>query len=44
MNWFLNPNMKIQFDTMATHRDTPFAGDLGDGWIYGFGIRFAQDF
>ena len=44
LNWFLNPNMKIQFDTMATHRDAPFAGDLGDGWIYGFGIRFAQDF
>ncbi len=44
LNWFLNPNMKIQFDTMATHRDAPFVNDLGDGWIYGFGIRFAQDF
>jgi phosphate-selective porin OprO/OprP len=44
LNWFLNPNLKIQFDYMATHRDAPLAGDLGDGWIHGFGIRVAHDF
>ena len=37
LNWFLNPNMKFQFDFMATHRDAPLAGDLGDGWVYGWG-------
>lgn len=44
LNWFLNPNMKFQFDFMATHRDAPLAGDLGDGWIYGWGTRWAMDF
>ena len=44
LNWFLNPNMKIQFDYMATHRDAALAGDLGDGWINGWGIRVAIDF
>lgn len=44
LNWFLNPNMKLQFDFMATHRDAPLAGDLGDGWIYGWGSRWAMDF
>jgi phosphate-selective porin OprO/OprP len=44
LNWFLNPNLKFQFDYFATHRDAPLAGDLGDGWIHGFGIRAAHDF
>ena len=44
VNWFLNPNMKLQFNYMATHRDAPLADNLGDGWIYGWGMRFAQDF
>jgi phosphate-selective porin OprO/OprP len=44
LNWFLNPNMKFQFDMMATHRDAPLAGDLGDGWVYGWGTRWAMDF
>ena len=44
LNWFLNPNLKFQFNYMATHRDAPLAGDLGDGWIHGFGIRTAHDF
>jgi phosphate-selective porin OprO and OprP len=44
LNWFLNPNLKFQFDYMATHRDAPLAGNLGDGWIHGFGIRVATDF
>jgi phosphate-selective porin OprO/OprP len=44
LNWFLNPNMKLQFDYFATDRDAPLAGDLGDGWIHGWGIRLAHDF
>ena len=44
LNWFFNPNMKLQFDYMATHRDAPLAGNLGDGWIHGFGMRLASDF
>jgi phosphate-selective porin OprO/OprP len=44
LNWFLNPNMKFQFDYFATHRDAALAGNLGDGWIHGFGIRVAHDF
>jgi phosphate-selective porin OprO and OprP len=44
LNWFLNPNMKFQFNYMLTHRDAALADDLGDGWINGFGTRFAMDF
>lgn len=44
LNWYLNPNLKIQFDYMATHRDAPLAGSLGDGWISGWGVRVAHDF
>ncbi len=44
LNWFLNPNLKFQFDYFATHRDAALGGDLGDGWIHGFGTRMAYDF
>jgi len=44
LNWFLNPNMKMQFDYIATYRDAALAGSLGDGWIHGWGMRFAHDF
>jgi len=44
LNWYWNPNFKIQFNYMATHRDAALAGDLGDGWINGWGVRFAHDF
>jgi phosphate-selective porin OprO/OprP len=44
VNWFLNPNMKLQFDYIATYRDAALAGSLGDGWIHGWGMRFAHDF
>ncbi len=44
LNWFLNPNLKFQFNYMATYRDAPLAGDLGDGWINGWGTRMAIDF
>jgi phosphate-selective porin OprO/OprP len=44
LNWFLNPNMKIQFNYIATDRDAPLVAGRGDGWIHGYGMRFAQDF
>lgn len=44
LNWFLNPNMKIQFNYMATYRDAALPGTLGDGWIHGWGLRLAHDF
>ncbi|MBI3463937.1 MAG: hypothetical protein HY000_12895 [Planctomycetes bacterium] len=40
LNWFLNPNMKLQFNYVYTRRDA-LAG-VGD--IYGFGTRLAMDF
>lgn len=42
LNWYLNPNMKIQWNYSATHRES--GTGAGDGWIHGFGMRFAQDF
>lgn len=49
LNWFLNPNMKVQFNYMATYRNAPFApiganAAPGDGWVHGWGMRVAQDF
>jgi phosphate-selective porin OprO/OprP len=40
LNWFLNPNLKVQWNYVATHRRAPAA----EGWIHGFGIRTAFDF
>ena len=42
LNWFLNPNMKVQFNYIAEHRDAP--QDVVSGWINGVGIRAAYDF
>lgn len=42
LNWFLNPNMKIQWNYSATHRES--GSGVGDGWIHGFGMRVAHDF
>jgi phosphate-selective porin OprO/OprP len=42
VNWFLNPNMKVQYNYIATHRDV--VGTAGDGWINGWGVRVAHDF
>jgi len=42
LNWFLNPNMKIQFNYMLLHRDGQ--QDVAEGWINGFGTRAAVDF
>lgn len=48
LNWFLNPNMKVQFNYMMTYRmpsTVPSANyPAGAGWIDGWGIRWAHDF
>jgi phosphate-selective porin OprO and OprP len=41
VNWFLNANMKCQFNFIAEHRDVP---DVTPGWITGFGVRAAYNF
>lgn len=49
VNWFLNPNMKIQANYDVTFRDanaatnSPLGGGT-EGIIYGFGMRVAADF
>lgn len=43
LNWFLNPNMKIQWNYSLTHRQSPVSNTF-DGWNQGFGIRLAHDF
>ncbi|MCY2967863.1 MAG: porin, partial [Planctomycetota bacterium] len=42
LNWFLNPNMKVQFNYSITDRQSVIAKH--DGTIHGFGIRLAHDF
>lgn len=42
VNWFLNPNMKIQMNYVYTHRDARNSTNTGD--IDGVGIRVAHDF
>jgi phosphate-selective porin OprO and OprP len=42
LNWFLNPNMKVQFNYSITDRQSIIAKH--DGVIQGFGMRFAHDF
>lgn len=42
LNWFLNPNMKVQWNYDLTRRHSQLAN--GDGWINGFGMRLAYDF
>jgi len=46
LNWFWNPNTKVQFNYIATYRDVSDTADFpdGSGWINGWGIRVAQDF
>ncbi len=46
LNWFWNPNMKLQFNYHATHRDVSdtLSFPAGSGWIHGFGTRMAFDF
>lgn len=42
LNWFLNPNMKLQWNVTMAHRDGQ--NNTADGNIYGFGMRVAHDF
>jgi phosphate-selective porin OprO/OprP len=42
LNWFLNPNMKIQANYSITARNSPAPGH--DGTIQGVGVRVAHDF
>jgi phosphate-selective porin OprO/OprP len=45
LNWFLNPNMKLQFNYVIADRNAPAAnGPNADGIIHGFGSRLAWDF
>jgi phosphate-selective porin OprO/OprP len=46
LNWFFNPNMKWQFNYIATDRNVSQTTSFpnGSGWIHGWGMRFAQDF
>jgi phosphate-selective porin OprO/OprP len=42
LNWFLNPNAKVQFNYVAEYRsNTP---GVPDGWINCLGMRVAFDF
>lgn len=41
LNWFLNPNMKVQFNYILENRDQP---GVTPGWINGLGVRAAFDF
>ncbi|MFO0945558.1 MAG: porin [Planctomycetota bacterium] len=42
LNWFLNPNMKVQFNYILEYREAP--QDVVAGWINGVGVRAAYDF
>ncbi len=42
LNWYLNPNMKLQINGIVEYREAQ-QGD-GNGWFTGAGIRAAVDF
>jgi phosphate-selective porin OprO and OprP len=42
LNWFWNPNMKIQWNFAFDHREPTPTGSAG--WTYVFGTRLAMDF
>jgi phosphate-selective porin OprO/OprP len=42
LNWFLNPNLKFQWNYDLGHRE--LIGGTSDGNYYGFGMRMAFDF
>ena len=41
LNWFWNPNMKVQLNCIAERRDQP---GVAAAWINGVGVRGAYDF
>ncbi|HEX6984141.1 MAG TPA: porin, partial [Planctomycetaceae bacterium] len=43
LNWYFNPNAKVQWNYVLTHRDVPTALGRG-GFANGFGMRLAWDF
>lgn len=44
LNWFLNPNMKLQWNYVYTDRDAPSSVAGPGGSFSGFGTRLAYDF
>jgi phosphate-selective porin OprO/OprP len=42
LNWFLNANMKFQFNYIVERRESPPASSTG--WINGIGVRGAFNF
>ena len=42
LNWFLNPNLKVQWNLTIDHRDSTPSGS--NGWTYIFGTSVALDF
>jgi phosphate-selective porin OprO/OprP len=42
VNWFLNPNMKVQWNFAVDHRESAPPGS--SGWTYIYGTRVALDF
>jgi len=42
LNWYLNPNTKVQWNLTIDHRQSTTAGS--SGWTYIFGTRVALDF
>lgn len=41
INWYLNPNMRIQFNYLTEYRDMP---GVPPGWLYGVGVRAGFEF
>jgi phosphate-selective porin len=44
LNWFLNPNVKIQWNYDVGYRGNLGPGTNSNGTFQGFGTRFAFDF
>ena len=42
INWFFNPNMKLQLNYILEHRDAP--QNVTEDWINGIGLMAAVDF
>lgn len=42
LNWYLNPNLKFQWNYCAAYRDA--VNPASTGWVHGLGMRMAYDF